>query len=117
MRHMSTLFGLVVMTTVVLDFLWSWLQRNRPRWFAVWSALLASTVWVVTAGVLRNQHAADFPAKYPKWFNFLLPSAAALPAAVVGVLIALLVRALITRYRDGTHSSSQDGSTPLPGCA
>ncbi|MBV9477706.1 MAG: hypothetical protein JO315_16675 [Acidobacteria bacterium] len=103
MRHLLGILIAAAATTVVLAMGWSWFSRARRTRLALFSAGIACVLWVVAVGIWRNQHAAAFPAIYPTWFNFVLPALAAVPGAVIGVVILLAGRTGKARLNKRVH--------------
>lgn len=103
MRHLSTVFAVVAVTTLIFDVLWTYLQHGRSWRRSLLAALIACAVWIVIVGVWRNQHIEDFPARYSTWFNFALPALPALPGAVVGLFVSAIVQVVGARHRGRSH--------------
>jgi len=110
MRQPAIIFVAVALTTIAIDLLWWRLNRRRRLRFATWSAFIASTVWIIAAGVWRNQHAGDFPAQYSQPFNFVMAALPAIPGAITGLAIALAVQVTAP---DATGRRTQQPSPDL----
>jgi hypothetical protein len=92
MRHPATVIGVVAFTTLILDMMMLYLRRDRSWRRSLWVAAVASGVWIVIAGVWRNLHVDDFPARYSIWFNFALPALPALLGAITGVVASIIIQ-------------------------
>jgi uncharacterized membrane protein YhdT len=100
MRHQTTVFAVVVLTTLVVDILWARFRRHRSGGQSVWVAVAVGAAWILIVGVWRNQHAADFPGRYPIWFDFAISFAPAVLGAVACLFIGLIARTINARRHD-----------------